>query len=170
MVAKGIGREEGIDRIRSLTVVFDDNVTRRADDIAVVAKLPDHEIIAARTVQDVVMCVADEGVVQAVTGSVQRTTLQLQPFDVVAQRIVRQVGIDRIRSLAVVFDDNVTRRANIVSVVAKLPDHVVIAGSAAQNVVMRVADEGVVQAVTRSVQRTTLQLKPFDVVGQSVGR
>ena len=160
-----------LDRIGALVRRLGHDIAGRVDDIGVVAQSAGHRVDARAAVQHVVAAVAGQRVGEVVAGAIDRGVAgQDQVLDVGAE-LVRRRRLHQIGAAAGRLDDEVVRLIDHIGIVAQPARHRVGARAAVEQVVARIARQGVAKLVAgagkigRSRQRQLLDVgaqRPVD--------
>ena len=133
------------------------------------ARATRENVVARVAVQDVVTAIADDRVVSGRSQANSCRSDEVERLDVQRHLIGVDIGIDGVVAFACRLVDEIPDLGDLVGVVAARADHDVVPGPADQNVVLRIADDHVVQGVTGCVQGSSDQTQVLDIGPQCIG-
>ncbi len=145
----GAGDEVGdvVETVVAARRLEDETVRTRATGQGVVAAQPAQDIVAVAAIDDVGSAVAGDGVAKRIAGGIDSiVAVKDQGFDIGRQGIGYR-RIDDVGAFVDVLDDLVVDVVDIIGVVAGAAFHGVGALTAVQQVVARIADQGVGLAI-----------------------
>ena len=160
-----VGTFAGILRDHVASIVDDKLIVTGAADHGIGTGTTEYDVITSHTVENVVAHIADQHIVQAIAGAVNRPSavVHTQVFYICTERVTDR-GPNDVGSLSGILGDHIANIVDYELIVSDSAEHgigtgapheEVIASHTVENVAARIANDDIVETVARAVDRTS---------------